>query len=405
MENIKEQEKNIKIYIEFLKKVKENPNYIPNLEESEVFNKIVHDSSYNQILNKINGASDYNSQIGILSDYISEQILKDTKDEKELISQITGVDVKDIEELELTDKSKIFAFYDDKLGRKRIIENLGTDSLNAQLKDAINNSIDYQTDNFQKNTENIMKDRALDNSNRQEFNLVDIGELLSNPRDNIRNIKDNTNSILHQLSALKDEHEIKYVDMDRMVALDAKNNVIELTQDENGILNFNTPTKWQSKVDEISNEDKLNDEILTDENSLANENSSNTDSDENTLEPNDLEDNPNLITAEEIETELKLSGLEARINNPDEVMKNIVNYYNNPEEMERIEDPIERAFYDKMVNEIYAERFNKKQKENNNARNLTYTNPELKNAGFVDIILMSILIIILGFMVVAILFS
>lgn len=399
MNNIKEQEKDIKMYIEYLKKVSENPNYIPTSEESTVFYKLVHDPAYNQILNRINSASDYSLRIGILSDYIAEQTLNNSNDEKELISQITGVDVKDIEEVELSDKSKIFAFYDDRLGRKRIIENLGDGSLNVQLKDAINSRLDYQTDDYQKNTDNIMKDRALDNSNRQEFNLVDIGEILNNPRVHIMNVKDNTNSILHQLTALKDEHEIKYVDIDRMVALDDKNNIIEMTLDESGILKFNTPTKWQSKVDEVTNEDKVNNEIITEEGSLY----SNIDDVDTSLEPNDLEDNPDLITAEEIKTELKLSGLEVRINNPEAVMKNIENYYNNPQEMEKIEDPVERAFYDKMVNEIYAERLNKKQKENNKARNLTYTNPELDSVGFVDILLLSILLMLLGLMIVVVL--
>lgn len=401
MSNIKEQEKNLKIYIEYLKKVNENPNYMPNSEERDTFSKLAHDPTYNQILNKINSVSNYNSQMGILSDYITEQTLKNTNDEKSLISEITGVDVKDIEELELTDKSKIFTFYDDKLGRKRIIENLGDGSLNEQLKDAINNRLDYQTNDYQKNTDNIMRDRALDNSNRQEFNLVDIGELLNNPQNYIQNVKDNTNSILHQLVLLKDEHEIKYVDIDRMVALDENNNVIEMTLDENGMLKFNNPTKWQSKVDEVTNEDKVNNEIITEEAAVY----SDVDDVDTTLEPNDLEDNPDLITASEIESELRLSGLEVRINNPEAVMKNIVNYYNNPQDLEKIEDPVERAFYDKMVNEIYAERLSKRQKENNSARNLTYTNPELKSAGFVDIILISVLLMLLGLMIIVVLYS
>ena len=70
---------------------------------------------------------------------------------------------------------------------------------------------------------------------------------------------------------------------------------------------------------------------------------------------------------------------------------------NNPAAIDSIEDPMKKSFYEKMVNEIYAVRKANYLKQKEQTRSMVYTNPELNNNGFVNLIFVSILLLFLAF--------
>ena len=171
-----------------------------------------------------------------------------------------------------------------------------------------------------------------------------------------------------------------------MVLLTENNDIIEMTKDENDNIILSTPSKWKSNISEVSNEDKVNEQYYDDEIS--------SDEIDTTIESNNFEDEPEFISAEDIESELSVQNL--NLTNINEVKNNIIHYYNNPEKIEDIEDLIEKAFYEKMVNEIYAVRKSEYEKKKQRTMSMTLSNNDY---GFVNIILISILLIFLTFMI------
>ena len=373
----------IKTYIEYLDKIEKDPSYEATSNENDLFYNINNNPKYTDIIKAINNAPSIN-RIGILQNYLFEEETKKLTNE-ELVSKIYGIDVTNIENFKLNNDVDIFTFYDERLGRKRIIENLGRESLISQLKNSQELNVDYQANDYEKNANNILVDRALDNSNRQELNMIDINDYIAHPED-YGTLTNDTALIINKIYNEKDNKKIKYINLDNMVLLTENNDVIEMTKDENDNIILSTPSKWKSNISEVSNEDKVNEQYYDDEIS--------SDEIDTTIESNNFEDEPEFISAEDIESELSVQNL--NLTNINEVKNNIIHYYNNPEKIEDIEDLIEKAFYEKMVNEIYAVRKSEYEKKKQRTMSMTLSNNDY---GFVNIILISILLIFLTFMI------
>ena len=385
------QEENLKTYISYEDKKNKNSSYEPTIEEKNAIYMVTKDPSYSEILKGISGTKDYNTKLQLINEYILDKKLAELKDEKSLVSRIYGVNVGSIEELELNNGTKLFTFYDEKYGRKRLIENLGRESLVSQIKTAQNGNINFQTNDFQKNSDLILKDRAMQNSNRQELSIVEINEYIAHP-ENYGTIKQDTGQIIMLLSSIKDSKNIKYINVENNVLLTDKNEVFEITKDEEGNLKINEPKKWQNRVESVSNEDKVKDNTIE-----ADINTGDEDID-NSIEENKMEDEPELISAKEIEEEIQLNGIP--INIPvKEVIENIKIYYEHPEKMFDIENDIEKEFYEKMVNEVYAVRKASLEKKNKNVRKLTLYNPEISSYGFANLFFITILLLFLALVI------
>lgn len=373
----------IKTYIEYLDKIEKDPSYEATTNENDLLYNINNNPKYTDIIKAINNAPSSN-RIGILQNYLFEEETKKLTNE-ELVSKIYGINVTNIENFKLNNDVDIFTFYDERLGRKRIIKNLGRESLISQLKNSQELNVDYQTNDYEKNANNILVDRALENSNRQELNMIDINDYIAHPED-YGTLTNDTALIINKIYNEKDNKKIKYINLDNMVLLTENNDVIEMTKDENDNIILSTPSKWKSNISEVSNEDKVKEQYYDDEIS--------SDEIDTTIESNNFEDEPEFISAEDIESELSVQNL--NLTNINEVNNNIIHYYNNPEKIEDIEDPIEKAFYEKMVNEIYAVRKSEYEKKKQRTMSMTLSNNDY---GFVNIILISILSIFLVFMI------
>ena len=377
----------VQTYLKYLHNVSQDKNYVPSTDENTAIYNITHDVKYADLLNQINMTNDYEEKKKKIVGYLAEEEMKNSKDDKEIISKIYGIDVEDIESLKLNNDKEVFTFYDEKLGRKRIVENLGKSSLISQLKEIQNNSIDYQSDDYKKNSNDILENEAQKNNNRQEFKMIEIDEYINHP-ENYGTLDEDTREIINKLSNSKDSLEIKYINIENKVGLTKDNKVIEISKNKDGEFVFGEPIKWKQNVDVVDNESKVN------ENNNVEKNNDNQD--DNSIDNNDFEDEPEFVSATEIEEEIKISNIEFS-ESVEEIKSNIKSYYNNPAAMDSIEDPMKKSFYEKMVNEIYAVRKANYLKQKEQTRSMVYTNPELNNNGFVNLIFVSILLLFLAF--------
>lgn len=379
-------EETLKTYITYLKKKNENSNYYPTVEENTAIYAMSNDPIYAKVYSDLINEMDYDKQIKLVSNFINEQELKN-KSEKELASKIFGVDVSEVKSERLSDGTEIFVFYDDKLGRNRIIENLGKDSLIKQLTDVQNSKEKFQTDDYKKNSNEILDERARENNNRQELKIVEIDDYINQP-ENYGTINEDTNKIINKIVKDKDSVGIKYINIDKMILLDDNNNVLEMTIDENGEVKISKPIEWNKSVNEVDNKEKVEENLAIIPQKLEVE--------KNEIEPTDNEKEENFLPEEELKNEIKVKNIVLKEHDIKVIKSNIVSYYNDPMKLEDIEDENEKEFYSNMV-EIYSERKAKYEQKKNNSLNLTLSNP---NVGFVNLIFASIILIALAFFII-----
>ncbi|MBO6195807.1 MAG: hypothetical protein J6O56_05665 [Bacilli bacterium] len=374
------------IYLNYLSKINSDKNYVPNTEENTAIYNITNDVKYADLMNQLKGITDFNSKKKIIIDYIAEEEMKKSKGNKDLISKIYGVNIENIDSVKLDNGKEVFAFYDEKIGRKRLIENLGEESLMENLKEVQNNNIEFQTNDYKKNSENILKSQAEQNNNRQELKMVDINEYISHP-ENYGVLDEDTRSIINKVYNSKDDLKIKYINVENKVLLTEDHKVIEISKTKDGNYVLNQPIKWQQNVDEVDNEIKVE------------ENEKNVDDvyeNDYSIDSNSFEDEPEFISAEEIESEIKASNISLPYST-EEIKDKIKKYYDNPIEMENIEDESEKSFFNRMVNEIYAIRKTNYEKKKEQKMSMVYKNTDLNNSGFVNLIFISILLLFLAF--------
>ena len=385
-----EKKDDLEAYLKYLDNKSKDNEYVPTSEENTAIYNISNDVQYINLYNQIKGIDDYDSKIKIVSAYKTEQELKKAKNPKDLISKIYGINVEDIESLKLNNGKEVFTFYDTKQGRKRIIENLGQESLVSQLKEIQNNNIEFQGKDYKKNSNDILANEAEKNNNRQEFKMVEIDDYINHP-ENYGTLDNDTRTIIEKLSKAKETLKIKYINIENKVGLTKDNRVIEIAKNQDGDFVFVEPTKWKNNVDEMSNEDKVNENNQYSEDTLEQGEEEN-----NEIEENDFEDEPEFVSSEEIQSEINAQNLVFE-ESPEEIRDKIKEYYEDPSKMNNIDSETKKSFYEKMVNEVYAVRKAEYEKKKEQKRSMIYKNPDLNSNGFVNLIFVSILLLFLAF--------
>ena len=385
-----EKKDDLETYLKYLDNKSKDNEYVPTSEENTAIYNISNDVQYINLYNQIKGIDDYDSKRTIVSAYKTEQELKKAKNPKDLISKIYGINVEDIESLKLNNGKEVFTFYDTKQGRKRIIENLGQESLVSQLKEIQNNNIEFQGKDYKKNSNDILANEAEKNNNRQEFKMVEIDDYINHP-ENYGTLDNDTRTIIEKLSKAKETLKIKYINIENKVGLTKDNRVIEIAKNQDGDFVFVEPTKWKNNVDEMSNEDKVNENNQYSEDTLEQGEEEN-----NEIEENDFEDEPEFVSSEEIQSEINAQNLVFE-ESPEEIRDKIKEYYEDPSKMNNIDSENKKSFYEKMVNEVFAVRKAEYEKKKEQKRSMIYKNPDLNSNGFVNLIFVSILLLFLAF--------
>ena len=373
MEN-KKIEKNVKLFMKFLN----NPNLkVFNIEERkaiiEVNNLCKTDKEFNEMINKIKGSFSDEARMNILNDYLSKKELNEAKSNKEVISKKFGVDINEIEHKYLNNGKEIFAFYDSKIGRKRLIENPINGTLVEFLKEEQNNNGNFQSNDFKANSNAILNETSKEKN--IELQMIYIEDLYKY-KEIINNMDEKDIICLNELLKNREKLNIKYINLENILALDKDGKIIEgAYNDEKQKAEVQIPKEANYRAKEISNENNdissngYNGDLYVDDNSNIND-------------FNEFEDIPAIISAEGIDPAMR-----------EEVAANLKKYYKNPDEMLALE-PLEREYYEKLVR-ILAEKIELKKE---NQKVMTLKNPDNK-WGFSNIVLLSIIAIALAIVV------
>lgn len=372
---------------------KHNSQYVYSNEELNAINELKNNSIYYDLLSNIDNVTTYEEKKKIVNEFIDKEKEK-KEEEKDLISKVYGIDITDIDHKLLNNGKEIYAFYDKKLNRKRILCNDDSQSLVSTLKEKQNDNEKYQTDKYEVNTYNILNDMSYENKN--ELNMVYINDIFDKGNQNlIANLSKEELNSLKSLLKKAEGLNLTYINIDNQLALDKDGNIYESYYDvKKGESTTETPESYSYNEDVMDNSDAINEfdendelyDFKSEEELSADVEELNSEIKENYL--NEYEDMKELITAE-----YKTYYVNVNID-VNAIFNKIYRYYKHPEELDNLVGN-EKDFYEKLTT-IFAEKIDERQRLENNSKNqLTLTDKGISAPFLITIVSILFLIIIL----------
>lgn len=378
------------------------------IEENTIKYKIERDNGLSWLVRDLYKMSRREDRLEAVKNYINrkEELTKDTYKLKDSLNKVYGIKLDSIDFLKLESGIDVIAFYDENYHRKRIIDYSYAKSLTEEFTNKQNNNNIFQSQDYEANSVAIAKQEALENEGKRELDMIDVETFKKEFNDRIRELNDpikiqNIKKIYD--TAIMPNSNIKYVNIENMIALDDKNNIIESYYDEKTNQSvIESPVQYRSTVEYVDNKENVENEEYNTSGELSSNNpveNNNTD-----ITPTDFEKETEIVNAEELELDFEMR-YHNFIGNKKEIMDNIKIFsvdmsklYSDP----TITNPEEIKFYEDLTNK-YCELKKRKEKEKRMSNTKTLvkklTNPELGNAAFVNIILISIVVIFLAFVI------
>lgn len=363
------------------------------------------DRGLTKIVNTINSLSSKEKRLNAVDTYEKEknEKLNEAEKVKEVVSKTFGVSLDKIDFLKLESGIDIIAFYDDNLSRKRIIDYTNAKSIAEEFSKIQNEDKKIQSDDYEKNSIDIAKQEAEVNNGKRELSMMDVDSFKNNYNDIINNLDDpikiqNIKKIYYEVENRK-FNKIKYINLDNMIALDEKNNIVESYYDsKTNQSKIETPVSYKPSVNTIDNKENVEKNVYEE---TGNESSSiDVPSEESSnLEPTEFEKKEDIDFAKEIDLDNEMA-ICAIYKDREEVMNNIKRYTSNMDQLENdyakgVENggisQEEYEFYIRMTDQ-YA-----KVLENKMTKKLTLQN-NMGSNGFANILFISILIMFLVFL-------
>ena len=363
---------------------------------------VENDKELINVVNDINGLSDREERLKVVSTFEKEknEKLNEAEKVKEVVSKTFGIGLDKIDFMKLESGIDIIAFYDEKLSRKRIIDYTNARSIAEEFSKIQNADVNFQSQDYDANSVAIAKQEALANDGKRELNMIDINSFKANYNNIINGLNDPIK--IKNIKNIYDEAEnkkIKYVNLDNMIALDEKNNIVESYYDsKTNQSKIETPVSYKPSVNTIDNKENVEKNVYEE---TGNESSSiDVPSEESSnLEPTEFEKKEDIDFAKEIDLDNEMA-ICAIYKDREEVMNNIKRYTSNMDQLENdyakgVENggisQEEYEFYIRMTDQ-YA-----KVLENKMTKKLTLQN-NMGSNGFANILFISILIMFLAFL-------
>lgn len=397
MDELEKLKKELLSYVKIVSETKKSNAYFSSKEEIQNYNTIVSkmqsDDNLKSLINLLSVAPNLETMEKMINEYIKNEKMDRIKDIDKLISNIYGIRIDSIEHRYLQNGKEVFAFFDPKLNRKRVLENVKDGSLVEQLKE-MQNEQEKQISNFYRtNSEEMLKDQAYEN--KSELQMIFIGDIHEYKKI-INGLNPEKLNSFNSLLARAETLNLKYINIEEQIALDKDGNMYEsyYNQKERKSI-VETPQSYRYNEEEMSTKEtteKKVDEIINDPNARLDptgKEESDTEEEQEKIKEeyfNDYEDMADLITAE-YRTYYSNAEVDAKA-----IFSNIMKYYENPALMDELAGN-EREFYEKMV-DLYAEKKEQKQKlEQNKVRKLELKNSD-NNSGFGYVLLFAIIVIV-----------
>lgn len=379
------------------------------IEENTIKYKIERDNGLSWLVRDLYKMSRREDRLEAVKNYINrkEELTKDTDKLKDSLNKVYGIKLDSIDFLKLESGIDVIAFYDENYHRKRIIDYSYAKSLTEEFTNIQNNNNFFQSQDYEANSVAIAKQEALENEGKRELDMIDVETFKKEYNDRIKGLNDpikiqNIRKIYD--TATMPNSNIKYVNIENMIALDDKNNIIESYYDEKTNQSvIESPVQYRSTVEYVDNKENVENEEYNSSGELSSVSSMDNNPD---ITPTDFEKETEIVSAEELELDNQMSRY-GIVGSRQDIINNIKKYYNDMNSLYKdkesnVLDEVKFKFYESMVDK-YSELKEQKEKEKrmSNTKILVkkLTNTEIGNAAFVNIILISIVVIFLAFVI------
>ena len=196
-------------------------------EEYEVYQTVKNAPELRDIVKIIDSLPNKDEKYKVVDKYKSNLDNKKQKElEKDALEKKFGIKLDNIEYKKLSNGLNIIAFFDPRYGRKRLIEYNYAKSLVTEFSNVQNSNELYQTNNYEENANNIAKEEAV----MKELNMIEIDRFKENYSELINMIPINEQykvEMINKLLNQSDSINLKYINLDNMVALDNEGNIVE----------------------------------------------------------------------------------------------------------------------------------------------------------------------------------
>lgn len=169
----------------------------------------------------------------IIEEFLSEEKIEQIESkqtEEEKIATAYGIDVSDIEKIQLSSGKVVFKFYSQNINEYVLLENDEKNkSLEEQLKETQKQSINFQQYSDANNTNAMLENERINDNN--DLKMFPFSELNSHPeRLNKLSIKQIRN--LQELAIKKDELGFAYINFENSIAMTDDGKIYESVYDE-----------------------------------------------------------------------------------------------------------------------------------------------------------------------------
>ncbi len=290
--------------------------------------------------------------------------------EEEIISKKYGISVDSIEHIRLPDGKEYYHFYDIKLNKDIILkQNQDNKNMSEELKEVQEGLSNAQSTNEQVNGEEAFRYQRLHTNN--EVKLYSVEELMSNP-ELLGNINREQMKAVSVLLKNKDVLKIKEIDPETGIAIDDTHTVItSYYNEQTQKYEVSLPKQYQYTTDVVS---------MSETEQM---------SQDNIEVGNFSETNETVEVTNDIPTEI-----DGVLIDPERFKL----YYEYPELLDRQEivSPEEKAAYMKAIEHYQKSLENKQEQSKDKPKVLVYKNEnsaseeERKQAGFINLLLLSL---------------
>lgn len=251
---------NIELLKEYIELLDRNQDELADSEYYTLYS-VRNDPNLYDIVRDIDSAYTKEDRYNVLKQYESQlNYMAQTELEKmkDIYQKAFGIKLDKIEFKKLKSGIDVIAFYDSRINRKRIINYSYAKSLVSEFTDAQNKNIDFQTDDYEKNANEIAKDQASKNIKR-ELDMIDIETFRANYNDLINRVPNQEKDKVFALNKLLNEAEsrkIKYINPENLIGLDEYGTIIEASLNRDNEIEIGTAADI-THIDSIDNEGNL----------------------------------------------------------------------------------------------------------------------------------------------------
>lgn len=375
--------------------------------ESEIYSSVVNNQELAPIVKAINETFPKEARYAVIKKYEQQLNAMQPQNELDKIKQACqnayGISLDNIEFKKLSNGKDIIAFYDPRLNRKRLIDYSYAKSLVGEFTDVQNSNDMFQTDDYEKNATNIAKTEAANNTNR-ELNMIDIEMFKTNYNDLIKRIPSDEQYKVEMVNKLLNQSEsrnIKYINIENMVALDKDGTIIEASLSRDNEVQVSSASDIKRNVSSMDNNGNV---TYTND---ATFNSAPIEATNSEITPTDFEQQEEIVDPEEqekeenfkiiIQEEMDKHNIYGSV---DEVFEK-VKYYT--EDMTKLENDFENKTLNDNQYEFYnalcESYINANTLEKGNSMTLTYTNSDISPNGFIFTIVLAVIAMIIGLVI------